>query len=348
MKNKIPVALLLNDIHVSKDNISEFQANWDEALQICEKYEITDIVIGGDLWQSRSGQTLNTLMAVRQAIIKATSSGKVITIAEGNHCKVDQESLMGYSHLFSEYPNVDVVDIYSAIEISDNVILYIMSYFPENGSFEEKLADIEANDFDKSCYNILYIHEGINGALSTSNDKELSPNIFKKWDSVLVGHYHNRCKIKNSNIEYIGSSRQHNFGEDEEKGYTIVYNDGSIEFIKNQVNTRYKVLDLTLKQVNANLLNQLDEIKADGRYKVKTRVNCTSAEANSVNKQELLQAGATKVEIVAIETEITAIANHALDKKYDKHGIKQEYTNYCIEKGISNVEMGLEYLDKIN
>ena len=223
-----------------------------------------------------------------------------------------------------------------------------MSYFPENGSFEEKLADIEANDFDKSCYNILYIHEGINGALSTSNDKELSPNIFKKWDSVLVGHYHNRCKIKNSNIEYIGSSRQHNFGEDEEKGYTIVYNDGSIEFIKNQVNTRYKVLDLTLKQVNANLLNQLDEIKADGRYKVKTRVNCTSAEANSVNKQELLQAGATKVEIVAIETEITAIANHALDKKYDKHGIKQEYTNYCIEKGISNVEMGLEYLDKIN
>lgn len=348
MKNKIPVALLLNDIHVSKDNISEFQANWDEALQICEKYEITDIVIGGDLWQSRSGQTLNTLMAVRQAIIKATSSGKVITIAEGNHCKVDQESLMGYSHLFSEYPNVEVVDIYSAIEISDNIILYIMSYFPENGSFEEKLADIEANDFDKSCYNILYIHEGINGALSTSNDKELSPNIFKKWDSVLVGHYHNRCKIKNSNIEYIGSSRQHNFGEDEEKGYTIVYNDGSIEFIKNQVNTRYKVLDLTLKQVNANLLNQLDEIKADGRYKVKARVNCTSAEANSVNKQELLQAGATKVEIVAIETEITAIANHALDKKYDKHGIKQEYTNYCIEKGISNVEMGLEYLDKIN
>ena len=55
MKNKIPVALLLNDIHVSKDNISEFQANWDEALQICEKYEIADIVIGGDLWQSRSG-----------------------------------------------------------------------------------------------------------------------------------------------------------------------------------------------------------------------------------------------------------------------------------------------------
>ena len=35
MSKKIPSALLLNDIHVSKDNIPEFQKNWDEALYIC-------------------------------------------------------------------------------------------------------------------------------------------------------------------------------------------------------------------------------------------------------------------------------------------------------------------------
>ena len=28
MSKKIPSALLLNDIHVSKDNIPEFQKNW--------------------------------------------------------------------------------------------------------------------------------------------------------------------------------------------------------------------------------------------------------------------------------------------------------------------------------
>lgn len=62
------------------------------------------MIIGGDLWLSRSSQTLSTLMAVRQAIIKATKAGITITVAEGNHCKVDQESVLGYSHLFSEYP----------------------------------------------------------------------------------------------------------------------------------------------------------------------------------------------------------------------------------------------------
>ncbi|KAB4999398.1 phosphoesterase, partial [Bacteroides thetaiotaomicron] len=189
MSKKIPSALLLNDIHVSKDNIPEFQKNWDEALYICDQYGIEDMIIGGDLWLSRSSQTLSTLMAVRQAIIKATKAGITITVAEGNHCKVDQESVLGYSHLFSEYPHVYVVDDYSIINISNDVELYIMSYFPENGSFVERLKKMVKAELNASVHNILYIHEGINGALSTPNEKELPTNIFSDFDTVLVGHY---------------------------------------------------------------------------------------------------------------------------------------------------------------
>ena len=45
MSKKIPSALLLNDIHVSKDNIPEFQKNWDEALYICDQYGLSLIHI---------------------------------------------------------------------------------------------------------------------------------------------------------------------------------------------------------------------------------------------------------------------------------------------------------------
>lgn len=109
-----------------------------------------------------------------------------------------------------------------------------MAYFPEDGSFTERLQEIIDNELSISHtrQNILYIHEGINGALSQPSDKELPAKIFEPFDKILVGHYHNRTKIKNTNIEYIGSSRQHNFGEDEEKGYTILYSDGSHKFVK--------------------------------------------------------------------------------------------------------------------
>ena len=336
-----PCALLINDIHVSKDNIAEFHTNWNEAISICKDRDIPEIIV------SRSSQTLNTLLAVRQALIKATSSGIVVTLAEGNHDKVDQESLLGYSHIFSEYPDVYVVDDYTVLEYGDSLTLYVMSYFPENGSFTQRLNDILQNDFDRNRHNVLYIHEGINGALATPNDKELPSNIFKDFDSVLVGHYHNRCKIKGTNIEYIGSSRQHNFGEDEEKGYTILYNNGHYEFIENKANTRYKVIDIPVSEINGDLLDELSELKESGNYKVKARISCDTTEASSIDKQKLIEAGATKVEIVTAQVEIANIESHSLDQKFDKDGIKKEYVGFCNGKEISS-EMGLQYLDKIN
>ena len=60
------------------------------------------------------------------------------------------------------------------------------------------------------------------------------------------------------------------------------------------------------------------------------------------------EAGATKVEIVTEELTLTETTSHSLDKKFDKSGIKQEYTSFCANKGISNIEMGLQYLDKIS
>lgn len=347
-KEKIPCALLVNDIHVSKDNIPEFQKNWDEVLEICKAHDIPEIIMGGDLLQSRSSyQTLDVLLAVRQAIIKATTAGLELTIAEGNHDLVDQEAIFGYCHIYSEYPHVHVVDDYTVLEYSDDVVLYVMSYFPEKGSFTKRLQDIVSNDFDADKYNILYIHEGINGGLAMPSDNELPTKIFKDFDVVLVGHYHNRCKIKNTNIEYVGASRQHNFGEDEEKGYTILYSDGSYQFVKNQANIRYKVIDLSLQDVDNKLLDKLNDIKADGKYKVKTRINCSDTDVQNIDKQKLLEAGAAKVEIVTEKAVAKSIDAQSLDKKFDKTGIKQEYESFCSEKVIDS-SMGLQYLDKIH
>lgn len=347
MKQKQPVALLFNDIHIAKDNIPEFHANWNEAIQICKSRGISDMIIGGDLWQSSSAQTLDVLMAVRQAIIKATSQELYLTIAEGNHCKVDKESPLGYTHIFSEYPNVDVVDSYTIMDIGDNAVLYIMGYYPENGSFMERLQKLVELDLDKSKRSILYIHEGIRGGLSTPSDDELPTHIFEPFDVVLSGHYHDRKQVAGTRIEYIGSSRQYNFGEDEEKGYTILFDDGSYEFVKNKVNTRYKTLAVDMSSLD-NLALPQDSQEHEVPYRVKLCVNCSSAEASTIDKKKIIEMGYTKVEVITEGAETEETASHSLDHKFDKSGLKVEYTSFCANKGIANVEMGLRYLDKIN
>lgn len=339
---KWPHALLVNDIHIGKDTILEFHSNWNEALEICQQMSIQEIVIGGDLWQSRSSQTLPVLLAVRQAILKATQLGIDIVIAEGNHCKIDQESILGYSHIFDHYPNVSVVDDFLIEDIDDGLFLAIMSYFPENGSFVDKLNELKASESPTNT--ILYIHEGINGALAQSSDKELPASIFKPFKQVLVGHYHDRCKV-GDNIEYIGASRQHNYGEDSQKGYTVLFSDGSTQFIQNQANVRYTTIILTPD----NIESAKEEIQKqiNNGVKVKVKVECYTDEASAINKQALLEMGVSKVE-VKTETVSVESAAQAISTKYDKAGIKNEYINFCRKKEIDDIKTGLQYLDKIN
>lgn len=349
MKESHPCLLLLNDIHVSKDNIPAFTANWQEAVDICREMDIREIAVGGDLFFSRAAQTLDVLLAVHDALLTTAEHGIHVTIAEGNHDKVNQESVRGYCHVFDRYPNVLVCDDYVSLPMGDDCrfVLHLMGYFPEDGSFCTRLERLREEALDPERLNFLYIHEGINGALAQPSEKELPTKIFEAFDKVFVGHYHNRCIIPKTRIEYIGSSRQHNFGEDEEKGYTVIYTDGTHEFIKNKVNTRYKVLDVSAERTGLHLMDELREIDADGRYKVKVRVHAPQAAMKSVDKAALLEAGATKVELIADDEELLETFSSSLFEKFDSRRIRETYEEFCREKQIDEVAVGLEYLSKI-
>lgn len=349
MKGHYPCLLLLNDIHISKDNIPAFKANWQEAIDICRKMDVKEIAIGGDLFFSRAAQTLDVLLAVHDALLTAAEHGIHVTIAEGNHDKVNQENERGYCHVFDQHSNVLVCDEYVSLPLGDDCrfVLHMMGYFPEDGSFCTRLDRLKEEALDPKRLNFLYIHEGINGALAQPNEKELPAKIFEEFDKVFVGHYHNRTIIDKTRIEYIGSSRQHNFGEDEEKGYTVIYTDGLHEFIKNQANTRYRVIDVSAERAGLHLIDELREIDADGRYKVKVRVHAPQAAMKSVDKVALLDAGATKVELIADDEEMLEVAASSLFEKFDSHRIRETYEEFCREKQIDDVAIGLEYLSKI-
>lgn len=343
-----PLALLLNDIHVHKDNISDFKINWDEMLDVCKKQGISDVVLGGDLWTARSSQTLSTLLSVKSAIEKAIQNDLFLVIAPGNHCKVNLEDFESYSHLFKNvYKNVQVVDDYEILYWEDcNFVLLVVAYFPETGTLLKVLDDAVNECFEKypevvkSKQDIvLYCHAGIHGALGNMDIPGEAPQEpFMGFKKVLVAHYHNRCKIKNTPIEYIGSSRPHTFGEDDDKGYTILYSDGSTEFIQNQVNVRYKTFVL-----NADRLDDF-ELKKDPRYKYKVQVNCTEKQTKLFDKQKWIEKGFDKVEVIAQSAEETSADASAITEKYDKLGIKKEYQNYCDEKSIDS-RLGIKYLE---
>lgn len=339
--------LLLNDIHVSKDNIPEYLANWHEALEVCATHGIKEIAFGGDMFQSRSSQTLDVLLAVHDALLEAERSDIHVILANGNHDKVNQENVRGYCHVFDQHPNVTMVDTFYTVTREEwDFALHVGAYFPEEGTFTERLKEWQSTNTMDGKLNYLYVHEGVNGALGQPNEKELPAKVFKDFDRVFVGHYHNRTQVK-PNIEYIGSSRQANFGEDEEKGYTLLYTDGSTEFVKNRANIRYQVIDVDAKHVNVHLNDRLEEVRADGRYRTKVRIHGSSADTTNISKEQLLQSGANKVEIVHEEAAPSGGESSGLFEKFDSRKIQESYKSFCREKDIENMELGLNYLSKI-
>lgn len=343
MNQKEACMLLLNDIHISKDNIPDFTANWQEALSLCRRMNIMTMVLGGDMFFSRAAQTLDILLAVHDALLAAAKMNIDVILANGNHDLINQEAVRGYCHIFDQHDNVLVIDEYHTIGNPVwNFFLHVIPYFPEDGSFTGKLEEVIQNEFSTEKRNYLYIHEGINGALSRPAEKELPVNIFHDFDKVFVGHYHNRCKVL-PNIEYIGAARQHNFGEDEEKGYTILYTDGTTEFVKNRINQRYMVLDIPGDKVDIHLTDRLEELRENGRYKVKVRIHSSVSGAPSIDKSKLLEAGASKVEVITEEVQAMESAGTDLFEKFDNGKIRENYRRFCAGKGISE-ELGLSYL----
>lgn len=336
-------ALLINDLHVGSDNLAEFYTNWKWALNLCKEHSIKRMIIGGDLFLSRSGQTLSVLLAVRGMLLDFHKSDIEITIANGNHDLVDQEVLEGYAHVFSEYPGVTVVDDYLLYEISESKVLAVMSYFPENGSFADRLTEI-IESIEKGSDYILYCHEGISGALGKPNDKELPASLFKPFYKVLAGHYHNRAVIPGTNIEYIGASRQHNFGEDVHKGATILYDNGDTLFIENDVNTRYITLSANSPKEAEEMMA---EIKPSNNIKYKIKIACNEEESGSINKERLIALGASKIEVETKHSQ-TYSADSDITAKYDKSALVSEYTKFCIQKDVEDVDLGVSYLNKVN
>lgn len=336
----------MNDMHVSREDVAAFERNWAEALELCAERGIRQIPLGGDLFQSRAAQTLDVLLAVHDALLAAHRAGVRVTLAEGNHDLIDQEALRGYCHIFDCHPSVAVVDDFRTLDDPAWAFaLHMMSYFPEDGSFTARLQALVAGGLATDKLNYLYIHEGVNGALATPAPQELPAHIFEPFDRVFAGHYHNRAKVAGTRIEYIGSSRQFNFGEDEEKGYTILHTDGSAEFVRNRANQRYRTLDVTAAEVDVPLFDRIDELRDEGRCRIRVRVAASATD--TVDKRRLLEAGAGKVEVVVRDAPAVLAPEEEVLEKYDSARLRHAYGEFCAARSIDQ-SLGMSYLKKID
>lgn len=231
MKSQQIVRIVFSDLHLDYNNWNLVSSIIDQIIEKAKKLKVSTVTLIGDIFESRKAQPLNNLIYFEQILNKFQESQIILEAIPGNHDKVDLESENSYLKAFEHHPYFTLISKYDINLISDKLLIHYIPYFKEGATYLKYLSNSVKN-IKPSKINVLLTHIGIDGVFN--NDKEsvlseITPDLFENFDHVYIGHYHDRSKITH-NIEYIGSCYSHNFGEDNEKGGILLYEDGSIEY----------------------------------------------------------------------------------------------------------------------
>ena len=205
------------------------------------------------------------------------------------------------------------------------------------GIYEDML-----NDFDvkPETPNFLITHIAIDGVRNNDGSEvicDLKSSMFDDYTKVFVGHYHNASQI-GKNIYYTGSAYQKDFGENiTDKGCTIVYDDGSHEFVPLKFPKHIKhVIDVDDTETMRNLLEKYDGENYDV---IKFVFRGKKVDANKINQADIASRG-IQCEFESVE-EKEAIDNSvdADALNYDKRSITKDFLKFCSENSIKGERM---------
>jgi DNA repair exonuclease SbcCD nuclease subunit len=239
-----PTAVVISDPHFNQNSIPLASRAVSAALKLAEDLGLP-FIIAGDL-----NDTKAIIRAeVANAIIKILKGAKVpVYVMEGNHDKINEKAdEHGLNYL---RPYATIVDEPTYVEGIGHFIPY------QNDV--EKLRNILATR-DKSKSRVLIMHQGVQGAhmgdyvVDKTSIEASALADFK----CISGHYHRHQTV--GTLTYIGSPYTISFGEanDGEKGFLILYSDGSFE---------REILDLrrhVIIETDTRILLEAAEVGAD-------------------------------------------------------------------------------------
>jgi exonuclease SbcD len=293
--SKKPVALLMTDTHLSKDNTKHVYNIFEQSIAIAKGLGLKRIFHLGDNFTTRQAQGLDTLIGFKKILDLFKSNGCTLITMAGNHDKTDQSIEKSYLDIFEDHESLTFFDgedfvnkhgVAGDYHTGTDIILWTLPFFTDD-VYNQKLSTIP---IDPECKNILLTHIGIDGVLDNDNNKVESiipTGRFKRFDLTFIGHYHNAQQVTKK-IRYIGSTDPRQYGEDNDKGVTVLYDDLSFELIKLKFKNYVKV---TVETADPVKINKLVEKHKNSDDNVRFVFNCTEEDYYKVDHEKIKSSG---------------------------------------------------------
>ena len=256
-----PILLMSNDWHMKKDNISELHALIREKCALAVEHEISLLVLGGDLFDSRVSQRQTVLNGMLKAFDIIEEYGLHALVIPGNHDKTKYTSEDSFLDSYKTHPAITLVRGYDVFE-HEGTLVHMLPYFEYGCELHDQYLRLAKENVDPTKHNVLIGHMSVEGSVNNDGSTVsggLNRGELKMFDLVLLGHYHDLHSI-GKNIVHCPSIRQNNFGEDQNKGFTMLFDDLTYEFV-NPDFTKYNVFYFDLDTDNVgDIIDKANEV----------------------------------------------------------------------------------------
>lgn len=249
------LTIISNDWHIDHRNGEVVYGIVKQKLEYAKSKGISVVYIIGDVFESRQAQPLANLKSFEKILTLFEEYEILGGFIPGNHDKTDYSSEDSFLDAYKHWPYVSVYKerIYFSEE-DHNIVFHLLPFFEE----EILNKEIDSIEVGHGFKHILLSHFALCG--SQNNDGKLVENsitkkLLSKFDKVYLGHYHNTQEVT-KDIIHLPSLYQKNFGEDENKGFTVLYTDGTYKIIQSNFK-KFTTVKVDLNKVGKKELTQL-------------------------------------------------------------------------------------------
>lgn len=341
--NRKPIGVFIKDTHLSQKSLKINQSIFKQAIDLCKKLK-TPLFHAGDVFTARASQPLEMLNAFRDILSNLEDNNIYMHIIAGNHDKVNQEDERSYISAFEKHPNIKLYSKQETVDFGD-IVIHFMPYFLENGSYSERLETLKPI---KDKYNICLTHISVNGVKNNDGsevENGIGKKAFDKFDLTMIAHYHDESWI-GKKIWYYPGTYQANFGETTKKGFIILYNDNTFEFIQSVFPQFIKV---KLNITDQKAIKQAEKELKNSPHNVRFVFEGEEAELKNVDKEKYSALG---IDVIFNKDSATPLNNEGLVERassisFDRSNVQSAFETFCQTKHIEDNSIGLEYLKKI-
>lgn len=338
---KKPIAIISTDKHLNESNAIELFDLAEQEIELALSLGVKTVIWLGDIFDSRLSQREELLTCLSEMIEMYHDSGLKILCIPGNHDKTDYTSDSSFLTSYKYHPGFNLFDEPIEYMFSEGIEFHFIPFYAQD-VWLEKFKELHQ---PKVKHTILFSHTAVQGSIN--NDGKVVINniplkLFSKYDKVFLGHYHD-AQQPGSNVFHVPSTRQNNYGEDEEKGFYILYDDTSFDFHKANFKP-YREIKVDVLNTSKEEIIKLSKTENNGVNLRVTLVGDQQA-VKSVNKKLFTENGIS-VKTKYTDVEVTEEEEKEVVQELSGTDILEKFKSFCAEKGY-NYNDGYKLLKEI-